>query len=270
MSYKASLIISVYDNIPFLRAVLDSLAYQTETNFEVIISEDAEHAELAQFVSSYPFRNDYQHLTQPDEGWRKEKALNNAIRAAKSDYLIFIDGDCVLHPRFIEYHLKMAGEKYILAGKRVKLNARLSDKILDDSKELLKMPSYLAKALFVRDGVRYIEEGFFISPDGPFGWIPKVRTLTHLTGSNMSFYRDAIECINGFDEDYILPAVGEDGDLTWRFNAAGYEHRSVRNLAVQNHLHHKEQWSDQSVNMAMMREKQGRNEYICKNGLKKL
>ena len=102
MSYKASLIISVYDNIPFLRAVLDSLAYQTETNFEVIISEDAEHAELAQFVSSYPFRNDYQHLTQPDEGWRKEKALNNAIRAAKSDYLIFIDGDCVLHPRFIE------------------------------------------------------------------------------------------------------------------------------------------------------------------------
>ena len=134
MSYKASLIISVYDNIPFLRAVLDSLAYQTETNFEVIISEDAEHAELAQFVSSYPFRNDYQHLTQPDEGWRKEKALNNAIRAAKSDYLIFIDGDCVLHPRFIEYHLKMAGEKYILAGKRVKLNARLSDKILSDSK----------------------------------------------------------------------------------------------------------------------------------------
>ena len=65
MSYKASLIISVYDNIPFLRAVLDSLAYQTETNFEVIISEDAEHAELAQFVSSYPFRNPLLYQSLP-------------------------------------------------------------------------------------------------------------------------------------------------------------------------------------------------------------
>ena len=38
MKYKASLIISIYDNVPFLKAVLDSLMYQTEKNYEFIIS----------------------------------------------------------------------------------------------------------------------------------------------------------------------------------------------------------------------------------------
>jgi len=39
---KASLIISVYQNVPFLKAVLDSLACQTEKDVEVIIAEDGE------------------------------------------------------------------------------------------------------------------------------------------------------------------------------------------------------------------------------------
>lgn len=37
---KASVIISVYKNVDALRLVLDSLRYQTEKDFEIIISED--------------------------------------------------------------------------------------------------------------------------------------------------------------------------------------------------------------------------------------
>ena len=33
MKYKASLIISIYDNVSFLKVVLDSLMYQTEKNY---------------------------------------------------------------------------------------------------------------------------------------------------------------------------------------------------------------------------------------------
>jgi len=54
----------------------------------------------------------------------------------------------------------------------------------------------------------------------------------------MSFSKKAIIAINGFDEDYILPAIGEDIDLSWRFIQAGFKHKSVRNMAVQYHLHH--------------------------------
>ena len=112
---KASLIIAIYNNIRFLKAVLDSLQLQTEKDFEIIIAEDGETPAVKEFIDAYNFKQSWQHLTQKDEGWRKNQALNLAIRAAKAEWLIFIDGDCIPHPRFIEMHLRYAGEQNILA-----------------------------------------------------------------------------------------------------------------------------------------------------------
>lgn len=270
--YKASVIISIYDNVRFLRLVLDSLKNQTEKNFEIVISEDAQHDVVKDFISRYNFENDFQYLTQEDLGWRKNRALNNAICNAKSDYLIFIDGDCVLHPLFVETHLKYSEPRCILAGKRVKLNQELSDILVNDERGIYKMQYELIRRFFWgrRNGIKFIEEGIYISPSGLLGFIPKSRKLNHLKGCNMSFSKKAIFDINGFDEDYTLPAIGEDTDLSWRFEAAGYEHKSLRNMAVQYHLHHKENWTDQTVNEQMMNEKQSLNEFFCKNGIKKV
>jgi GT2 family glycosyltransferase len=268
---KASLIISIYNNIDFLKVILDSLQYQTEKDFEIIISEDGEHEVVRNFVNKYPFEQPWQHLTQKDDGWRKNQALNNAIRAAKADWLIFIDGDCVLHSRFIEMHLSYADENSILAGKRVKLDEAASQLLLANSANTASMQKYLLRKFFFGKGkIKYPEESLFISPIGLLGFIPKLRKLNHLTGSNMSFSKKAITAINGFDEDYLLPAVGEDYDLTWRFDLAGLKHVSVRNLAVQYHLHHKENWVDQETNMEICRQKQIENNIVCKNGLNKL
>ena len=52
---KASLIIAIYNNIRFLKAVLDSISYQTEKDFEIIITEDGENAEVKEFINHYPF-----------------------------------------------------------------------------------------------------------------------------------------------------------------------------------------------------------------------
>ncbi len=265
---KASLIISIYNNIPFLKAVLDSLQLQTEKDFEIIISEDGENTEVKNFLIQYPFTQHWQHLTQADVGWRKNKAMNNAIRASKADWLIFIDGDCVLHHKFIEMHLRYADNNSVLAGKRVKLDNGNSQLILVNSSKIKSLQDLLLRRFFFgRGGMRYIEEGIFISPDGLFGFIPKMRSLNHLTGSNMSFSKKAIFSINGFDEDYILPAVGEDYDLTWRFDAGGFNHKSVRNLAIQYHLSHIENWVNQDENMAICQKKQLENNFVCVNGI---
>jgi GT2 family glycosyltransferase len=267
---KASVIIAIYNNIPFLKAVLDSLRYQTEKDFEIIITEDGENAGVKAFLNQYPFEQQWQHLTQKDEGWRKNQAMNKAIQSAKADWLIFIDGDCVLHHRFVEMHVRYADEKSVLAGKRVKLDEAGSQLILENSSNIkLLQKQLLCKLIGGKGKIRYIEEGIFISPDSLFGFIPKIRKLNHLTGSNMSFSKQAICSINGFDEDYLLPAVGEDYDLTWRFDAAGFKHVSVRNLAVQYHLSHIENWVNQDENMAICRKKQLENRIICENGLEK-
>ncbi|MCX6308468.1 MAG: hypothetical protein NTY32_06450 [Bacteroidia bacterium] len=86
----------------------------------------------------------------------------------------------------------------------------------------------------------------------------------------MSFSRTAILSINGFDEDYVLPAIGEDIDLAWRFEKAGFFLFSLRNMAVQFHLHHKENWMDQSVNIKLMEDRKKSNQYFCLNGIKKI
>lgn len=49
---KASLIISVYKNTKFLNVVLESLRYQTENDFEIIISEDGDSDEMRNFLIS--------------------------------------------------------------------------------------------------------------------------------------------------------------------------------------------------------------------------
>lgn len=269
MQYKASVIISVYDNIKFLKLVLDSLKMQTEHDFEIIVSEDAASSTMKKFIENYSFINDYQHISQKDEGWRKNKALNNAIRTAKSEWLIFVDGDCVLHPRFVEMHLRFASEKNILAGKRIKLDETISKQFeYSLTKALSKIQkTVLKKAISGKGKNRFLEEGIFISPDSLLGFVPKLRKAKQLIGSNMSFSRSAIYEINGFDEDYILPAVGEDTDLTWRFMAAGYNIKSVRNFAVQYHLFHPEIWNNNTENMQKMLKKQSENIVFCKNGL---
>lgn len=272
MNYKATLIISVYNNVPFLKTILDALTLQTEQNFEIIISEDAEHDSMRDFISSYDFKHDYLHLTQPDEGWRKNRALNNAVRHARSERLIFIDGDSVLHPRFIEMHVKLGSENTILSGKRVKLNPKLSQILLNDPLQAGRMFHRLLPRLISHQGCVMAEEGIFVNPNGPLWFVRRIFRINRLTGANISISRSAIESINGFDEDYELPAYGEDADLIWRLKGLGYNFEPVRNTAVQYHLWHKEIWTPNKVHKdhKLAAVKKAANEYICKNGLRKL
>lgn len=271
---KATIIISVYKNVEALGCILASLRRQTRQDFEVLISEDGECDEMAQFVDTYPWPWPHQHLTQADEGWRKNRALNRAIMAAQNDWLIFIDGDCVLHERFVEWHLReaerYAGENVMIGGKRIKLNPELSREMLDRSavKNQALLDCFavrLLPRLFSRKGCRYVEEAFYL----PIcRWLR--RPIKHLVGSNMAMSREALIRINGFDENYTRPATGEDYDIEWRLMAMGYRIVSLRNLAVQYHLWHKENWQDQNENMVYCREVQKRGEVVCRNGIKSL
>ena len=121
-----------------------------------------------------------------------------------------------------------------------------------------------------KDGAKFYEEGIYISPKSIFSFIAYLRKMSQIKGCNFSCYKSALEKINGFNEDYVLPAIGEDIDLTWRFEGMGYHLYSLRNFAVQYHLYHKENWSDQSVNEAIMKENQRLKRYVTLNGLKKL
>jgi len=45
--------------------------------------------------------------------------------------------------------------------------------------------------------------------------------------------------INGFDERYEAPSIGEDSDVQYRLELNGIKIKSLNNIAVQYHLYHK-------------------------------
>jgi GT2 family glycosyltransferase len=266
---KVTLIISVYKDVESLKTILEALKFQTHKDFEILISEDGESEQMRDFLRGYEHPNSIVHSTHPDVGWRKNQALNNALRRSSGDYLIFIDGDCVPNRHFIESHIRFAAPQTIVAGRRVKLGPKYTAFFKAGIKNLKSLEKKVVVDFMAmkKDGARFYEEGIYINPDSLLGRLLRRRKFRTMKGCNMSFYKRDIEAINGFDEDYILPAIGEDIDLIWRFEMAGYKFQSVKNFAVQYHLHHRENWTDNSVNEKIMLEKMERKEFVCKNGL---
>ena len=59
-----------------------------------------------------------------------------------------------------------------------------------------------------------------------------------LLGCNFSLYKKDIIAINGFDERYEAPSIGEDTDVQFRLELNGVKVKSLNHIAVQYHLYH--------------------------------
>src|SRR3989339_88187 len=125
-----SLIVTTYNQSEMLNAVLSSLSQQTVKNFEVIVADDGSDLQTAEVIHAWQNKNvlNLRHVWQEDRGFRAAKIRNKAVAIAQGDYLIFIDGDCMCRPRFLEYHVKLAQKKYFVAGSRVLCTQKISKK----------------------------------------------------------------------------------------------------------------------------------------------
>lgn len=271
---KASLVIAVYKDARALELILESLAEQTYKNFEVIVAEDGQSSEMQKCVEKArkTFSYTIKHTTQEDKGVRKARSQNNAVLASEGDYLIFIDGDCVLYSTFIAGHVSAAKKGGILSGRRIDLNANLSKKIRDDNLSPSDIEHNLLTKYFYLlfdKSVKY-EQGIYLNPKG---WIYKLffknkTRSTAILGCNFSAWRSDVIALNGFDEGYGESAVSDDMDWDWRFRAYGLEIRSCKNIANMMHLDHKaHNRGDASHQVEKMVQNQEQDKYICENGL---
>lgn len=266
--FRATLIVSIYKDIAKLHSIMEALAWQSCSDFEILISEDGAAAEVAEFLMPYRERlPNLAHLTQEDRGFRKNRALNRAIHAARSDYFIFIDGDCVPHSGFVEAHVSQAEADAVCVGRRVELGPQFSQRLIDQ-------PEFLH---VLEDPWRYIRHGAALHQDGiknyEFGFVSRLlHRLTrkrpiHIVGSNFSCSRAALQAVNGFNEDFESPGIGEDADLEWRLLAAGYRMKNIKFLAPVYHLHHPRSYVVSERNREIMAETLARNEWRCRHGL---
>lgn len=271
---KVSIIISVYKNVKALELVLDSILDQSIKVDEIIVSEDGNSSVMQEFISTLNIPN-LIHLTQEDLAWRKNIALNNSIRKSTGEYLIFIDGDVLLHQRFVEGHLHCAKPKRVCAGKRVELGPNYTQKLFDKELTVQELSKHFIRKIISlhKDSVRHYEDGIYVAPESYIykNFIQK-KAINYLIGCNFSCYKKDIESINGFNEDYRHPAIGEDVDINWRFRADGTEVISCRNIAIVYHLWHKKGFgsAEGEINNKILKENFDSNRFVCLNGLKKL
>ena len=261
---KISVLLAYYKNQIALELVLAAFNMQTLRNFEVIIAEDDYNPDTKSFLESIGSSCDFpiRHLNQEIKaGFRKTEMLNRAIRIAKGEVLVFIDGDCIPDRHFIEQHYKNQREGYFLFGRRVLLGQKITDKILSE-----KAHSQLSFFSILFSDSTLKKEGIYC----PWFGLHARKTST-LSGHNWSVPKRVLLSINGFDEDYNRPGVGEDYDVEWRLKAVGLKMKSVKNRAIVYHLFHTRTNSNDNVDYvyALLKQKKEKNQSRCLNGLEK-
>lgn len=251
--------------------IFAGLQRQTLRDFELIVADDGSGPAMKELVDrmkkqvSFPVR----HLWQEDVGFRKNIMLNKAIEASHTEYLVFIDGDCVPHRKFLEDHWSNHRENNVLCGRRVNLSEHMTRRltaqtIASGAHEKLSVPmlvdGLLGRSSNLEDAIR-IENA-------------ALRRLLHrnkvrILGCNFSVEKRLLEQINGFNEDYQAPGRGEDSDIAFRLGLIGAQFKTLRYLAVLYHLYHPPTKVGEENKRIHEQVMESRNP-VCANGLRKL
>lgn len=258
-----SLIIAFYKRFDFLELILHSLDVQSFKDFEVIIAEDNNDAQTVEFIKKARSQHSYpiQHVSQGDNGFRKTRILNTAVKAAKNEQIVFIDGDCILHQHFMKEYAKGITDTHFCYGRRVNLSKKHTDISLE-SKSLQKFNILWA---FLYRGKR-LGNGLYFP-------LRKNRDKQYriILGCNWGIMKKNILKVNGFDEDYNRAGCGEDLDIDWRLKKQGLKVRSMKGKAIVYHMFHSPNYSATDIEYVekLMSEKKLVGKSVCTNGISK-
>jgi glycosyltransferase involved in cell wall biosynthesis len=227
---KTALLISTYNWPEALYLVFKSILNQTELPDEILIADDGSKEETKQLIEQFQGKSTIpiRHFWQEDKGFRKSKILNKAIAQASSDYIIQIDGDCIIHKTFISDHIKSAREGFYLYGSRVNILPRYVSEVFE--KRMTKF-NFFSKEIKNR------------SRNLPIPSLSKLYKSHYgisnkFRGCNVSFWRKDLIAINGYNEDF--EGWGrEDSDLVIRMGNNGIKAKRLRYAAILYHIFHK-------------------------------
>lgn len=225
-----SLVVTTYNWPRALDLTLASVQDQSRLPDEVVVADDGSGPETALVVQKWARQLGcpVKHVWQEDGGYRLARSRNGAIAAASGEYLVLIDGDMVLHPRFIEDHLRCAQPDCFIQGARLRLSQATTERLLRNG---YTRPTILSPGMEPR---LYALRNALLSR-----LASKTRTtLNGIQGCNQSFWRKHVLQVNGYDERFIAWGP-EDREFAARLLHIGLQRQYVRHRAIAFHLHHR-------------------------------
>ena len=254
---KISLVISTYDRPDSLAKAFSGFQHQTRWPDEILLSDDGSGEPtkqlIAQFAAAAPVP--VRHIWQPHDGFRKTIILNETLVAASGDYLIFTDGDCVPHPRFVADHAALAERGFWVQGRRCFVREKFAPEF-EPGQIVVWQWMLTGKISGAIKGIRW--------------GVPIIRRDTGqrgIIGCNMAFWREDLVAVNGFDEDYSGWGI-EDSDLGTRLYHLGRHRKFVYGRAITFHLNHPRLPRDQhAANLTRLAETIRTRKIRCEHGL---
>jgi GT2 family glycosyltransferase len=185
---RVSVVVCAYNAERTMEACLASLETLNYPDYEVIVVNDGSKDKTLEISERFGY---CRIISQPNKGL--SVARNVGAEAATGEIVAYTDSDCVADPDWLTYLVaKMESAGLVACGG----------------------PNFPPP----EDSL--VPAAVAVSPGGPTHVLISDDVAEHIAGCNMAFRRDVLLRLGGFDPLYR--AAGDDVDICWRFQDAGY------------------------------------------------
>jgi GT2 family glycosyltransferase len=183
---KVSVVVCSYNGASTIRDTMEGLKHLAYLNFEVIVVNDGSTDATPDIAAEY----DVKLISTENRGL--SAARNTGWQEASGEIIAYIDDDAYPDPHWLHYivHTYQTTDFVGVGGPNI-----------------------------APPGDGPIADCVANSPGGPVQVLISDIEAEHIPGCNMSFRREALAAVDGFDARYR--AAGDDVDLCWRLQEAG-------------------------------------------------
>ncbi len=185
---RVSVVVAAHNAGRTLESCLASLTRLRYPNYEAIVVNDGSTDDTEAIMRRYP---QFRGITTLNQG--VSAARNEGLHVASGEIVAYIDSDADADPDWLSY-LATTYLKFDVVG-------------VGGPNLLPPEDNWVAKCVYR-------------SPGGPTQVMLDDKFAEHIPGCNMSFRKQALEDIGGFDP--IFRAAADDVDICWRLLEKGY------------------------------------------------
>lgn len=211
-----TLVIASYNQPNALALVLEGVLCQRHAVDQIVFADDGSTAETKAMVDSLRSRVGIRVVftSQEDRGFRKAKALNNALREATGDFVLFLDGDCIPPPDWAANFIAVLerGADFVTAG------YVLMDAARTRSVEIERVRQGCVNDYVEHHEVRALRWRHW--KEQLYRIVGRQRK-PKILGGNWAAKISALRAVNGFDERFD-GFTKEDSDIRNRLRNAGF------------------------------------------------
>jgi O-antigen biosynthesis protein len=184
---RVSVIVCCYNGGTTLASCLESLSSLDYPDYEVVLVDDGSTDDTRSIAARFP---GVRTIHQENQGL--SAARNAGLTAATGSLIAYTDADCMADPDWLTF----------LAAQFERTGAAAVG-----GPNLAPYAGRMAACVAA-------------APGQPMHVLESDQVAEHIPGCNMAFRREALLAINGFDTQFRK--AGDDVDICWRLQAAGY------------------------------------------------